>query len=145
MNFSIRAFHDGGPVSARCELQMGSDIECYPLVTTLWSIDKYRKQWRAALTAMVTGRVTSCVLVTDIKAPEVSFGIMCWLLYREGDCVYLREHMGRGALGYQLVGDPVHVEPNIPRREHGTNQEQHPISEWVVTLDDIQEFIRSDH
>ena len=141
MTFSIRSQLVAPSTSATCELVLGDHYESFPLITSLWSREAYEAQWTEALSALVSGAVKSCALMTDIQPPEDSVGVSYWALFRQDDLVYLQERFLRASSAL-LVGPPISVEAHIPPRIQGTTEEQSRVSEWTVALPDIREFLK---
>ena len=65
-----------------------------------------------------------------------------WALFREGDFVYFQQIFAReNYLGFLL--SPCMVERHMPDRMEGTFEEYSQVSEWVLPISDIQEFLLS--
>lgn len=141
MKFSIHSFDAPGTPGAKCELVIGEHKEIFPLVTNLWSLDRYEAQWIESLWALEKYEVDRCVLITDIQPSDVSSGICYWALFREGQTVYFQERFLREQ-SEVLVGPAVEVAPNIPARVQGEPDEHARVSEWQLSIDDIGEFLR---
>lgn len=140
MTFSIRSIDAGNPRQGKCELVVGDHKEVFPLITTLWSREAYESQWREALRALADGYVDCCLLMTDIQPSEDSSGVSYWAMYREGNSVYLQEQFSRQQTAL-LVGSATKVASHIPARIRGTLHEQSQVSEWVLPIADISQFL----
>jgi CdiI N-terminal domain len=140
MTFSIRSCETGEIGRALCEIIIGEHKEAFPLITTYWDRSVYESQWIEALAALVDGRVSSCALVTDIQPPEDSFGIVYWALFRRGDIGYVQERFSR-ELSAQFVGSAESIESHIPPRIQGTPEEHAAVSEWVISIGDLRQFV----
>jgi CdiI N-terminal domain len=124
----------------RGEIQFDSEIETFPLVITRWHPSQYESQWHDALAALTSGRVRACVLITDIQPPLDSAGLMYWALFKEGPVVFSQERFVREDVESFLAA-PEKVEASIPPRVQGSMREQALISEWMVTLEEISDFL----
>jgi hypothetical protein len=142
MKFSIHSLSAPSAVGAKCELVIGEHKEIFPLVTNLWSSDRYEAQWMESLRALEKYEVDRCVLITDIQPSDVSSGICYWAIFREGQTVYFQERFLREQ-SEVLVGSAVEVAPNIPARIQGDLEEHARVSEWQLSINDISEFLRA--
>ena len=143
MTFCIRSIENASGVhKVLCELTLGEHRELFPLLTTLWTPDRYRSQWIEALHALVKGEVEACILVTDIQPPDDSFGMAYWALFREGDHAYFQERFTR-ELSQHLLGSAKCIEAHIPPRVQGTPEEHSVVSEWIVPIQDLRKFVAS--
>ena len=140
MTFSIRSIGTGDSQRALCELVLGDHKEVFPLITSMWTRDMYQAQWMDALRALVEDRVSSCVLVTDIKAPEISYGVSYWALFKEDGIVYFQERFSRNLMA-ELISPASTAEPHIPARVQGTPEEHSQVSEWELSIDEVRHFI----
>jgi CdiI N-terminal domain len=141
MTFNIHATESLDLLKTVAEISLGDHHESFPLITTRWSRQTYESQWVEALTALVEGRVQSCVLITDIQPPKQSSGVAYWALFREADLVYFQERFSRD-MEAQLTGAAIHAEKHIPLRKQGTPVEQKQVSEWVVQLFHLRQFVK---
>jgi hypothetical protein len=141
MKFSIHSFDAPEISGTKCELVIREHKEIFPLVTNLWSPDRYEAQWLESLWALENHKVDRCVLITDVQPSDVSSGICYWALFREGQTVYFQERFLR-VQSEALLGSPVEVAPNIPARIQGEPEEHARVSEWQLSIDDIGEFLR---
>lgn len=140
MTFSIRSIEVGNPLQGKCESIIGDHKEIFPLITTLWTPAAYEAQWMDALKSLVDEHVDCCVLITDVQPSEDSSGVTYWAMYREGDHVYLQEQFSRDRAAL-LIGSATAVLPHIPPRVQGTPEEQSEVSEWVLPIEDIRQFV----
>ena len=141
MTFSIRSFDTDSLSRGKCELIIDDHKELFPLVTTLWARKAYELQWKEALLALLAGHVDSCVLITDIQPPQDSSGITYWAMYKEGQNVYLQEHISRDRTAF-FIGSASAVAPHIPSRIQGTSEEQSQVSEWSISIEAVRQFVR---
>ena len=144
MTFTIRKVLDDklrqdGSVA---EVMLGDHRETFPLITTLWTVQDYQRQWCGAIKAMVKHKVAACMLVTDIQPRQNSSGITYWALFREGEQIYVQERLMRYAPAAELLVIPVEAEKIIPPRIQGTGEEHENVSEWLVSMSDLAEFLR---
>ncbi|GAA4018635.1 hypothetical protein [Actimicrobium antarcticum] len=114
MTFNITAV-DGVNYSddlPRCEIEMNGYLENCPLMTDLWGLEDYRRQWRTALTFLYEGKVKKCMLVTDINKMHVNTALCYWALYANGDLIYIHDITVKNP-GVELVIDPIKIESFI--------------------------------
>lgn len=142
MTFSIRSVNVGNTLQGKCELIIGDHKELFPLITTLWDRDAYESQWMEALQALASERVDCCVLITDIQPSQDSSGVTYWAMFREGQDVYLQERFSRDQTAL-LSGPASAAARHIPPRLQGTPEEQSRVSEWVLPMGDIRQFVES--
>jgi hypothetical protein len=142
MTFSIRSIDIGNTLQGKCETIIGDHKEVVPLITTLWACDAYESQWMEALQALADESVNCCVLITDVQHPEDSTGVTYWAMYREGQDIYLQEQFSRDRTAL-LIGPASAVAPHIPTRIQGTLEEQSQVSEWMVPIDDLRQFVKN--
>lgn len=140
MTFSIRSIDVGNSLQGKCESIIGDHKEIVPLITTLWTPATYESQWMDALQSLADDRVDCCVLITDVQPSEDSSGVTYWAMYREGGNVYLQEQFSRDRAAL-LLGSAIAVLPHIPPRIQGTPEEQSEVSEWVLPIEDIRQFV----
>ncbi|MDY7575717.1 hypothetical protein [Actimicrobium sp. CCI2.3] len=148
MTFNIEAvegcnYSDGIP---RCEIEMNGYLEnCY-LITKLWSLDDYRKQWKIALSYLYERKVKKCMLITDINKKHISAAIMFWALYAEGDVIYIHEMFIRNPKK-KILMDPVQIEKYILDRNYDTDfgcdkdGNKYTLSEWSIEFEDILHLV----
>ena len=142
MTFSIRSVDVGNTLQGKCELIIGDHKEVFPLITTLWVRDDYVSQWMEALQALAHKTVDCCALITDIQRSEDSSGVTYWALFREGQDVYFQERFSRDNSAL-LVGSASAAARHIPPRLQGTPEEQSRVSEWVLPIEDVRQFVES--
>lgn len=122
------------------EIDIDTHREVVPLITTRWSPEAYKRQWVEALKFLVASRSSRCALITCIQPESDSYGIAYWALFREDDFVYFQERFIRQ--GYrQFLISPMMVERYMPDRIQGTFEEYSMVSEWILPISDIQEFL----
>ncbi len=143
MTFSIRELpndklRQNGTVA---EVVLGEHRETFPLITTLWTIQDYQRQWHGAIEAMVKHQVTSGMLVTDVQPHQNSAGITYWAMFREGERVYVQERLMRFAPPAELLLIPKEAEKVIPPRIQGSDEEHKQVSEWLVLMSDLVKFL----
>jgi hypothetical protein len=122
------------------EITLGEFVESFPLLTSLWSESEYEQQWVGAIRALVDHRVSRAMLVTDIEPTQDNDVIVYFVLFREGSRVFVHERFMRPAPRID-VRVPEAIEAIIPPRLQGREDEQAEVSEWVVTVDDLRDFL----
>lgn len=128
------------------EIRLGSFLF---VRTAYWSESRYLRQWREALTRIVTGADVSC-LITSLEDPRVSFDLTggepderadedpefhaseWWPMYR----VESRIYVWNGAIfphGFDPPSDESAPYGLVPPRRT-VNEDGHILSEWEVSL-----------
>jgi CdiI N-terminal domain len=125
--------------SAYGELVLGSHRERFLTPFSFWNKKRYRNQWKEGLRRLVTEE-RSC-LITAITDPSKSACLTWWPMYRLGDQVHIQNHL----LIYSDLPTPfdqANPYAHIPERET-VSESGEKISEWTVSLRDIQAFLNS--
>jgi hypothetical protein len=138
------AYSDGIP---RCEIEINDYLEnCY-LVTKLWSLDDYRRQWKIALSYLYERKVEKCMLITDINKKHLSTAIMFWALRAEGNVIYIHEKFIRNPKK-KILMDPIKIEKYIIFRDRyedlGCDNygNKYKVSEWKIDFEDIAHLVK---
>ena len=107
--------------------------------TTYWSQEDYERQWITAISQILGGANSSC-LITSMYDPKLAEFILWWPLYREGNIIFIQNHI---LFMNEISGefDPWNLQPFIPPHETYT-EEGECISEWEVTIEDLESFIK---
>lgn len=118
-----------------------------------WSVTDYRRHWLQQAQRIVNGKSPAC-LITCIGNPEVAGRLQWWMLFRVGKQVFFREQIrwlqkdkfldplqgGRPvAVGFDLARPHELVGPRQTAFEEGDR----PPSEWVLTISELEEFVRA--
>ncbi|MDR2154225.1 MAG: hypothetical protein LBE78_04250 [Burkholderiaceae bacterium] len=140
MKFSIRSIKEDDS-SSKCEIVIGSFKEITPLFTDLWDVHLYKSQWNKALSSLVNGTVQRCMLVTDIRPPNISAGIVFWVLFKEGGDIFFQQRFLRER-NASLINSPLDIEKYIAPRVQGTPEEHAMVSEWQLSIEDVCHFIK---
>ena len=125
--------HDGTPFY-RGVIQLGDSEEEFLAAASLWTPDRYRRQWKEAATALAPGSARTAFITSFVHPDAIN---TLWPAWREGDLVYIQNHLTlpevrRGLLDPRMVHQ--HVGERMSEGEDG------PISEWVVTWREIVAF-----
>jgi hypothetical protein len=118
------------------QITMGSFSERFEIDTTHWSANAYVANWRVGLRALVERQRDRIALMTWPAREDSDSSGRAWILYREGDEVFVQERLfvpddddfttdGHGAV------------TNFGEREV-TSDDGSPISEWRTGVDDIE-------
>jgi hypothetical protein len=129
---------DGG-VFALGSLSLGAFLEDFHASLSYWDRDRYLAQWREGLDRLVNGEIRSAV-VTSMYDPRIADYIFWWPMYAIGDSIHLQNQI----LFLNDLGEPFdEAEPYRFVRERETiSEDGQPISEWTVSLSDIETFLR---
>jgi len=116
------------------QIQIGEFTENFIMSLEVWSLDEYKAQWSEGLERLKTHGQTC--LVANLQEIDSCF-IDWWILYREGDIVYVQNELIAGEyLHSVLKGMPFDqetcysfIEPRCVVTEDGDK-----ISEWSFRM-----------
>jgi hypothetical protein len=109
-----------------------------PLV--FWNEDDYQRQWIEAAKRIVNGRSLSCFVAAMRESPDDG-AIFLWPAYRRGDVVYIQHKL----LLPELVKgsfDTTNLYAQVDERRT-LSEEGEPISEWQVSVSNIESFLHT--
>ena len=120
-------------------LVLGNTLEGFSSNLGTWDQATYEEHWLSQLSLLVTGH-RKVALVVSFTPPQVSDNLELWALYLEGEKVYLQNHLPWYSnlppdFQVSLIND------YLPEREVLTDEGRH-ISEWEISVRDIQLFLR---
>lgn len=122
------------------EISLGEFHEGFRASLSYWNTNNYLLQWREGLQRICDGNSKSC-LVTSMYDPNSSNYIFLWLLYLNGCSVYVQNQIlfleGIDTSNFEST-----LYNYITDRET-FNEDGNKISEWVIGLDDIKNYINS--
>jgi hypothetical protein len=104
-----------------------------------WPAAEYSQHWQASLKCLVAGSPT-VGLVTWMVGPESGDLGKAWILYREGDAVFIHEKLFVPPHSRpQLDADSqlLHISPRTTVTEDGM-----PVSEWRIHIAAVEDFLR---
>lgn len=130
----------GGEQILEGTLVIGDFTEDFHASTSYWDRKKYLSQWRRGLEAIRDGSEKSAV-ITDMYDPATANFIFWWVMYRLGGDIYIQNHV----LFMEDLDKPFserNLHEFIPERDTVT-EEGEPISEWKVSLTDVQQALTS--
>lgn len=118
-------------------LTVGSMHETLLIPTEHWKLDDYVCQWEGATRSAVDGRVSA--LITEMHDPLLANFFVLWPLYPAGEVVYVRNQL---VMAERLPGpfDPSRVGEVVEPRRGQRDEDGRKISEWFVSLADVEEF-----
>jgi hypothetical protein len=141
-NFSITftGFDEDDPLVAIGELKLSEHSEYFESVLEFWGLEDYERSWSAGLKRLLDGAAVSCLATSMIDPPTANF-VEVWPLYRNGDDVYVQDHLiFMDQLSHEF--DPAAPWESV--RPHSVvDEDGQKIQEWRVSLDDIREFYAS--
>jgi len=104
-----------------------------------WNQDRYKQQWKAAVARLVSGADKSALIVEYVEPPH-SHNAWLWPMYREGSSVYIQNRL----LFFDQLQSP--FSPDSPWDSIGerstVSSTGDPISEWVTSVDSLQDFLK---
>jgi hypothetical protein len=127
-----------GVVALYGKICIGDYLETFIASLHSWNKAMYQQHWESALGRLVEGE-TKSALITSYVDPKAATYSMWWPLYRDGDAVYMQNHM----LFYDQLQRPFSITnpwESIPERRTATADGRH-ISEWTTDLPSISKCI----
>jgi hypothetical protein len=102
-----------------------------------WSQEDYLRQWKNAIELLIRDKDKSA-LITTYGSPEVATHLEWWPMYVMGNKVFIQDHL----LFYDQLPGPFSIENVLSylRKRAVTNPEGKIISEWEVSLSDVEAF-----
>jgi hypothetical protein len=123
------------------EIRLGEHRESFHAEIGFWTVQDYQDHWRAALRRLLSGAAVSC-LVTSLSDPHRATFLTTWPLYRDHEEVHVQNRL---VFLDELLPAPFapaapweSVDPRTTVDEKGR-----PVSEWHITLTDIEIFLRT--
>ena len=118
------------------EIQIGDFKETFEMPLVYWKIEDYQKQWQEGIERIKT-HDQSC-LVAELQDPNQEPRAILWVLYKEGDKVYIRNRLLHGKLFSDMLKNEVFtvdtcydfIKPRVVTP--GST-----VSEWVIDLNDL--------
>jgi CdiI N-terminal domain len=133
----IYPFDDPKTPAASGELTIGDSTEAFHSSLYHWSTRQYENQWSDAIRVLLGG-APKAALIVEYLSSDVASHLEWWAMYREGEVVYLQNQL----LFYRQLTKPFSLDaPFASLRERQTiNQEGQSISEWSVSLSEVEQF-----
>jgi hypothetical protein len=109
-----------------------------------WSKNDYESQWRLALNHLLLGD-GKAALITEYISPEVSDRLLWWPTYREEQSVYFQEQIlffDNAPAPLTRLAEPFRIDRQFTyvHDRRTINEDGERISEWSVSLADIEAF-----
>ena len=121
-----------------CMITIGDFSERFAAPTEIWGLEDYKEQWQRALISINQG-AKKAHLVAAMRDPANSDFISTYVLYREGDRVYVQNQIILCEGNEQAIASG-NLEKLVEERETET-EDGTKISEWSTSLDQIKAFI----
>jgi hypothetical protein len=120
-------------------ITIGDFNERFEALLGFWGKDDYQAHWQDALGRILRREEISC-LITSMADPKTANFITWWPLYREGSAVIVQNHIFflKDAKGKFDSKNPY----TFVQRYRSVNADGQPISQWITSVEDIQEFVR---
>ena len=148
MTFSIRfldeppsyPYEDVTTPEAKGVLTLGEAKEYFGSSLFQWSKKDYEAQWRQAIKALLDGR-DRAALITEYVGPEFATHLKWWPMYVVDNTVFVQDHL----LFYNRLAEPFSaLDPFSSMRDRRTtNEDGKKISEWAVSIVEVEEFART--
>ncbi len=120
------------------EIILGEFKETFLASLNYWSIGEYQAQWTEGLIRLVNDEGRSC-LITNMFDPNIANFINWWPIYREGrKLIFHNQIYFIKKKGFDPHNPYVNIEERRTISETGV-----PISEWEISIDDINEYLRN--
>ena len=112
----------------------GSDLcESIDMAIQYWTEETYEKQWQIGLERIKT-RDTSC-LIASIQDPKKGPFINCWVLYKIGDKIHIRNSMFFNEVYEKAVGKNILTPENCYDFIIRPYNKDELLGGWVVSVD----------
>lgn len=121
------------------QIQLGNFSEHFQVDLEFWRQEDYEIHWRQALVRITTGSEVSCLL-TSIGDPQCSTMVFWWPLYRTGDTIRVQNAI-RFFEHLDAPFDPGNPFASVPERQE-ISEDGERISEWTISVQDVQDFLR---
>lgn len=130
-SISFRKHHDNDPAhgshNAIGDITIGDFKERFTSLTTHWSQEQYKEQWRIALQRLLDGHPTSVFVTSVVRGPDIT--AVHWPAYRIGESVIFQNHLLLRSVS--AVFDTRNMFDHIPTY-HATNEDGEQISSWSI-------------
>ena len=131
---------DSDEMSALGIIRMGDFQETFNASLSYWNAGQYRRHWLKAVTRLVGTETTSC-LITSMFDPAVANFIIWHPMYRQGDVVHIQNQI----LFLEEQPKPFNErDPFSSVAERQTRSEDGEVSEWSVSIKDLESFLLAD-
>jgi hypothetical protein len=102
-----------------------------------WKQHDYQRQWRLAIEALLSGR-NKAALITEYVSPEFATHLVWWPMYLVANKVFIQNQL----LFYDQLTESFSEENALlfVRNRQTMTPEGNQISEWAVTLSEVEEF-----
>ena len=124
-------------------LLLGSHEEAFVAHTYAWSEQRYVDEWRKALHLALSGR--QAALITDMRTPSQSSHLVWWPVWKVGDEIIFQNQLlffaKHGLTGTGMEIDQLY---GLIGKHDSKNKQGVPVSEWSVSLNDVEAFLKSD-
>jgi len=121
-------------------LTLGATKETFLSSLYEWTRKDYERQWRQAIAAILFQK-SKAALITSYGSPDNATHLEWRPMYVVGGTVYFQHHL----LFYDQLPKPFSIENafRFLRDRQTTNEEGKRISEWEVSLAELEDFARS--
>jgi hypothetical protein len=139
----VRDPDDGDANAVYGKLKIAGYSETFIASLAYWTHEQYERHWMIALDRIVSAEGRSA-LITSFVEPRTEGFLLWWPLYRDGDLVYIQNHI----LFFDQLSKPFSAEhfwESVGQRQIITPDEGIPISEWKTTVSDLRDCLRRKH
>jgi hypothetical protein len=148
MSFSIgfldeppnHPFDDPTTPELKGVLILGETKEYFGSSLYQWGKADYESQWRHAIKTLLNGEGRAA-LITEYVSPEASTHLEWWPMYLVGNTAFIQNQL----LFYDRLVKPFSMQSafSYVGERRTTNQEGKKISEWTVSMTELEEFART--
>lgn len=123
---------DEGYATQLGEIVLGDYRDTFLAPLDQWSVTEYRKSWLEAAEQLVAG--------ADRSGFFTQANWMRWVLYREGEKVFVQEHIlfELDVDTQVLIKTPAHL---IRDRRTTDDDDGEAVSEWEITMAAVRDFV----
>jgi hypothetical protein len=124
----------------RGRITLGDFSEEFESSLSFWSQADYEQHWLEAASRIETGQTKSAFIV-DMYDPSITPFIMWWPIWRRDQTIHVHNQIllfKNLTVAFDPTNPYVHIGDHTTKNEDGE-----AISEWQVSLKDIQDFVTS--
>lgn len=124
----------------RGRITLGDFSEEFESSLSYWAQADYEQQWLEAARRIKAGQTKSAFIV-DMYNPSKTPFIMWWPIWRRDNTILVQNQLllfRNLTVAYESTNPYIHIGERTTKNENGE-----AISEWQLTLKDIQDFITS--
>lgn len=133
-------YDDASIPAAPGRLLLGKSTEEFLANLSLWNKSDYESHWKHGLKALLGGN-SKVALVVSYDDPKASSNMEIWRVYRDGEWAHFQNQLPWYSdlpHNFDVSKMSQYIQDRVVMTAEGTL-----ISEWDVTIRDIESFLRS--